>query len=235
MIRRFLSACAGAVLLCTLTVPAPVAAKPPDLPEDGTFTAAPDATPATPSIETLPMPHEVDNVTCPYLRQKMIDRHAGQSTDPDMGRDVLENLKRLRRADKLLDKAKKLAKDGFIAEAIECCARAMELCPGSPCANRAADTMFDLALGFAVPSGASEEASEPQECPYCPKTGKPIREALTETKSPTIDYEIEVDVNSHGALRMGADCSLGSNVYHLRYKQGCLTIWKTEDASKTKP
>lgn len=218
MIRRFLRACIGAALVGVLAVPAHVAAKPPDLPEDGTFTAKP-------VMEVLPMPHEVPDVTCPYLRQKMIDRQANPPADPAMGRDVLENLKRLQRADKLLDQAKELARAGRFAEAMDCCARAAELCPGSPCAKRAADTLFDLALAFVMSSDASEEESEPQQSD----------QSAPEKTSPPIDYEFEVGANANGGLRMFADCSLGGSVYHLRYKHGCLKIWKTADAGRTKP
>ncbi len=176
----------------------------------------------SPAIEVLPMPHEVADVTCPYLRQKMMDRQTCQIADPDMGRDVIENLNRLKRADKLLDRAKELARAGYIDKAIECCAHAAELCPGSPCAKRAADTLINLALGFDMPSDASEEASEPQ----------PNSEIVPEKKSPPIDYEFEVGSNADGGWRMCADCSLGGNVYHLRYKHGCLSIWRTPDSGK---
>jgi hypothetical protein len=206
MIRRLLCAWIGATVLGALAVSAPVAAKPPDLPEDGAF-------------EVLPMPHEDSGVTCPYLRQQRIDRHACQIADPDMSRGALDNLKRLRQADKLLDRAQKLARAGFISEAMECCARAATLCPGSPCANRAADTLVDLALGFVMPAGGSEEASED----------------TTPSVAPTIHYEFEIGTNADEGLRVCANCSLGGSVYHLRYKHGCLSIWKTADAGKTKP
>jgi hypothetical protein len=209
MMRYLVCACAGAALVGALAVPAHIAAKPPDLPENGTFTVKP-------VMEVLPMPHEVTEVTCPYLRQKMIDRQASQPANPMMGRDVIDNLKRLKRADKLLDRAKELARTGFINEAIECCARAAKLCPGSPCAKRATDTMFDLALGFVVPADASEESAEHATLPVVS----------------TIDYEFEVDASINGGLRLCADCSLGGNVYHLRYKYGCLAIWRTADSGK---
>lgn len=216
MICRFLCACIAAALVGALAVPAHVAAKPPDLPEDGTVTV-------TPVMEVLPMPHEVADVTCPYLRQKMMDRQAYQPADPDMGHDVIENLKRLRKADKLLDKANDLARDGLFGEAILCCAEAAELCPGSPCAQRAADTMIKLALCSILPEAqaiitsedGSEESSEPPACPHCPN--------------------FEVGTSSGGGLILNADYPAGGNVYHLRYKQGSLSIWRTPDGGKTKP
>lgn len=307
MSRRLLSACAGAVFLIALAVPNGIAAKPPDLPEDGTFTA-----------EELPMPCEDSDITCPYLRQQRIDRHACQFADPQIGREVLENLERLKEADKLLEMAKELAADGFLNEAMECCDRAVELCPGSPCAQRAVDTLCELAFGIVPPTTGSEEAAEeqaeepdveammgelmkachllmsqgmhhqaaelarqayaldpqrvladpliykmhlladtpatapagaseecePPTCPYCGKTGKPILEIVPEKKKsdgedatppPAIDSDFEVGVKADGGLRLCADCSLGEHVYHLRYKHGCLAIWKTLDASRTKP
>ncbi len=162
MIRRLLCACVGALLVGALVVPNRAAAKPPDLPEDGTFTAAPDKSPSAPVLEVLPMPQENTDVTCPYLRQQRIDRHACQLADPQIGRDVLDNLKRLEEADNLLDLAKELAYDGFLDAAMACCDYAVELCPGSPCAARASDTMLELALGVLPPARDSEEAAEIQ-------------------------------------------------------------------------
>ncbi|HTU92417.1 MAG TPA: hypothetical protein VMF69_20215 [Gemmataceae bacterium] len=324
MIRRLLCACVGAVFLGTWVSSAHAVAKPPDLPEDGTVTATPDTSPPAPIIEELPMPHEDAAITCPYLRQQRIDRHACQIADPDMGREVLDNLKRLKQADNLLELAKDLARDGFLAEAMVCCDRAAKLCPGSPCAQRAVDVMIELTQGSdknqvitmpnpkymldsadsepgsevmvsglmkachllmsqgmhheaaelarqayaldpqrvladpliykmhllaespATQPAGSSEASEPPTCPYCPNIGKPIREILPEKKksdaddnslSPlsAVDYEFEAGINDNDGLRMSADCSLGSYVYHLSYKNGSLAIWKTTDAGKTKP
>jgi hypothetical protein len=165
MIRRTRSACGVVALAGALALSAHVIAKPPDLPEDGSF-------------EVLPMPHEDTDVTCPYLRQQRIDRHVSQFADPEMSRDVFANLERLKQADNLLEMAKELGRAGFFAEAMECCVRASELCPGSPCADRAANTMLELAFGIARPTNGSEEAAEPPTCPYCPNIGKPIGEIV---------------------------------------------------------
>ena len=118
------------------------------------------------ATEKLPMPQEdtttKDGVTCPYLRQKMLDHHASQFADPEIGRDVLDNLARLKEADQLLELAEVLANDGCIDEAMACCERAEELCPGSPSAARAADTKLELSLGMVRPTSESEEAAEPK-------------------------------------------------------------------------
>ncbi|MGH7172278.1 MAG: hypothetical protein ACRELG_18535 [Gemmataceae bacterium] len=399
-----------------------------------------------PTIEILPMPHEDSDITCPYLRQQMIDKHACQLADPEIGRDVLANLESLKEADNLLGLAKELARDGFIAEAMMCCDLAAKQCPGSPCAQRAVDTMNELARGIVPPTTDTEESAEPQPdeptgpcsqwdsfwqqmfesmglplkntfssqispvsdrnfieqyykrpwdldpnfdtfqfgqqhqnnwtwsamskprakvskpgvepmvcglmkachllmnqgmqhqaaelarqayaldpqrvaadpliykmhllaesmttpsngaseesepptCPYCPSIGKPIREIVPEKKKksedgpatllvpplPPIDYEVvpaldgvltesnggeeaseestpesmrelietmldgsldsplKIGTNADGCLRVIGDCSLGDNVYHLRYTHGCIAIWKTTDASKSKP
>jgi hypothetical protein len=321
------------------------------------------------------MPHEDSDVTCPYLRQQMIDRHACQIADPEIGRDVLSNLECLKEADNLLEIANELARYGFLTEAMICCDLAANRCPGSPCAARAVDTLNELALGiippttdieesaepqlnettgpgsqdaepgvepmvfdlmkachllmnqgmqhqaaelarqaFALdpqrvladplvykmhllaespptPAGSSEE-SEPPTCPYCPSIGKPIREIVPDKKKseddgpatflvpslpPPIDYEvvpaldgvltetagseeasekvtlesireqvetllgdclpspIDVGITVDGGLRVSGECSLGEHVYHLRYTRGCLAIWTTTDASRTKP
>lgn len=284
---------------------------------------------SAPNIEILPMPHEEADITCPYLRQQTINRHACQIADPEIGRDVLANLESLKEADNLVELAKEMARYGFLTEAMMCCDLAATKCPGSRCAERAIDTLSELASGsippttdaeesaepqpdepteppspdaepgvepmvfdlmkachllmsqgmqhqaaelarqaFALdpqrvmadplvykmhllaespptPAGASEE-SEPPTCPYCPSIGKPIREILPEkTKSkdgpttflvpslPPIDYEVVPALD--GELLLSADCSLGDNVYHLRYKHGSLSVWTTTDASKTNP
>ena len=320
MIRLLLSAGAGAALVGLLTLPALVSAKPPDLPEDGTFTLKPAQSPPATSVEAPTIPGGKSDITCPYLRQQMIDGRAVQFAELDIGRDVLENLERLKRADNLLDLAKDFASFGFYLEAMECCAYAAELCPGSPCAQRAEVTLLELAVGIVAPSNPSEEAaegrtvepgidvmvselmkachllmsqgeqrqaaeiarqayaldpqrvhadpliykmhllaesptrqpsgsteaSEPPECPYCPRNGKPIREIVPDKKKRgaddvwlsvphALDCELEVGANTDGELRMSADCPLGDNVYHLRYSHGNLAFWKTADAGKTKP
>jgi|GEM_PF-2948943 len=162
MIRRLPSAWGCAALLGALVLPAHAIAKPPDLPEDGRF-------------ELLPMPQEAPDITCPYLRQQKSDRYTWPPTGPKTGGDVLDNLQRLQQAAHLLEMAKELARAGFVVEAMECCVRASELCPGSPCAERAANTLIELAFGIAAPLNGGEEAAEPPACPYCPSIGKPIR------------------------------------------------------------
>jgi hypothetical protein len=283
-------------------------------------------TPA-PVIEVLPMPYEEPEVTCPYLRQKRNDNRTSRMAQPEIGRDVVENLKRLQEADKLLELAKELARDGYMDEAMECCDRAADLCPGSPCAARAVAARVELARGPTTPSGKSEVAAEPQEhdsvdegsepgvepmvsglmkachllmnqgmqhqaaelarqayaldphrvmadpliykmhllaesraaqpsgaseecepptCPYCPKSGKPIREIVPPKKRrntgdnsvilppfvETIPFEIAT--NAEGEMRLNADYLLGGNVYHVRYKHGCLKIWTTADDGQMK-
>jgi tetratricopeptide (TPR) repeat protein len=116
------------------------------------------------AVEGLPMPQEdsntaTDGITCPYLRQQMQDRHACQLADPQMGREVLDNLERLENADKLLQLAKDLASEGDLEAAVECCLRAEALCPGSPCAEHAIETMLELTCGSGSPT-TTEEAAE---------------------------------------------------------------------------
>jgi hypothetical protein len=319
----------------------------------------------SPSIKVLPMPPEKSDVTCPYLRQQMRDRHARQFADPQIGRDVLDNLERLKQADALIEKAEALARDGCITEAMECCVLAEDLCPGSPSADRAITLAFDLCFGFDKPAATTEEAEqnadgsqpepgvaeavgglmkacrllmdegmheraaelarqayaldpervmadpliykmhlladspakpasgssedcEPFSCPYWPSIGKPIQGIVKEKKEsksgpatllvppmPPVDYEVVpaldrvltesakktepagaqeaseeegpsslqelietmmdgIDVHTDGA-RLSCEWSCGGNVYHLRYGRGCLAIWKTPDAAKTKP
>jgi hypothetical protein len=173
MIRCLLSACMGAVLVLAFAVPDRAVAKPPDLPEDGTGTAAHPVSSSSPTVEVLPMPREDTEATCPYHRQQRIDRHACQIADPDMSRDVLENLKRLEKADDLLELAKELACEGFLYDAMECCNRAAALCPGSPCADRATATMIELALGTLPSISENEEAAEAQRDEPVDKVSEP--------------------------------------------------------------
>jgi hypothetical protein len=150
----------GAVLVVGVAVPARIVAKPPDLPEVGKFTASPAEPPSTQTVEVLPMPREEPEVICPYLRQQRVDCHACQIADPEVGREVLDNLKRLEEAAQLQELAKVLASEGFLDEAIVCCNLAAELCPGSPCADRATATMLELALGGLPSMKDSQEAAE---------------------------------------------------------------------------
>ncbi len=121
--------------------------------------------------EPLAMPKEdaaagasADGITCPYLRQQMIDRHACQTADPQLGCDVLDNLERLKKADDLLELARDFARAGHAAEAFECYALVRDLCPGSPCANRADALALELYLAEVCdrPAGA-EDAAEPRD------------------------------------------------------------------------
>ena len=124
--------------------------------------------PLVPAVEELPMPKEdapADEVTCPYLRQQALDRHACQIADPEIGRDVLDNLERLTRADKLVELAKELARAGRIIEAMHCCLAAADLCPGSPSAARAADMLMELCFGSHEPANDTEEAAETSNTP----------------------------------------------------------------------
>jgi hypothetical protein len=102
-------------------------------------------------------------VTCPYLRRQAADRHACQMADPDVGRDVLSNLDRLEQADHLMELAEAFARAGCFGEAMECYAAVGDLCPGSPCAGRAADAVMDLFVQSCGFVHGSEEAAEGQQ------------------------------------------------------------------------
>lgn len=124
--------------------------------------------PLVPAVEALPMPKEdtpADGVTCPYLRQQALDRHACPIADPEIGRDVLDNLERLTKADKLVELANELARAGRIIEAMHCCLAAADLCPGSPSAARAADMLIELCFGSHEPANDTEESAETSNTP----------------------------------------------------------------------
>ncbi len=124
--------------------------------------------PLVPAVEALPMPKEdtpADGVTCPYLRQQALDRHACPIADPEIGRGVLDNLERLTKADKLVELANEFARAGRIIEAMHCCLAAADLCPGSPSAARAADMLIELCFGSHEPANDTEESAETSNTP----------------------------------------------------------------------
>ena len=138
-----------------------------------------------------------------------------------------------------------LMSQGMQHQAAELARQAFALDPQRVSADPLVYKMHLLAESPPTPAGASEE-SEPPTCPYCSSIGKPIREILPVKKKskdgpttflvpslPPIDYEVVPALE--GELRLSADCSLGENIYHVRYKDGRLTVWTTTDASKTNP
>jgi hypothetical protein len=44
-----------------------------------------------------------------------------------------------------------------------------------------------------------------------------------------------IGINADGGMRVGGECPCAGSVYHVLYSRGCLAIWKTPDATKTKP
>ena len=148
MTRRSLCAFACAALMGALVVPASVA-QPPQKSKIRTI-----------AVESLQMSQQ-EGATCPYLRQQKVKRPTVAATD-GRAHGVLDNLERLTEANELLELAEVLANEGDVEEAMECCDRAAQLCPGSPTADRAADTKTELALGIVrPPSGGEETAEEP--------------------------------------------------------------------------
>jgi tetratricopeptide (TPR) repeat protein len=117
--------------------------------------------PRTIAVETPSMSPE-EGATCPYLRQQMRKAPAVASTD-GRAHGVLDNLERLTEANELLELAEVLANEGDVEEAMECCDRAAQLCPGSPTADRAVDTKTELALGIVRPPSGGEETTEAEE------------------------------------------------------------------------
>src|SRR5262249_58442104 len=68
--------------------------------------------------------------TCPFLKmQKAADRFVPPVDEIEMGDSVLENLKKLRKADHLVKKAKELGQRGDVYHALECLEQAGKLCP----------------------------------------------------------------------------------------------------------
>ena len=110
------------------------------------------------AVDSPPMSQQ-EGATCPYLRQQKQTRSTAAATD-GRAHGVLDNLERLTEANELLELAEVLANEGDVEEALECCDRAAQLCPGSPTADRAADTKTELALGIVRPPSGGEESAE---------------------------------------------------------------------------
>ena len=62
-----------------------------------------------------------------------------------------------------------------------------------------------------------------------------MRELIETMLDGSLHAPLAIGTNADGGLRVFGDCSLGDNVYHLRYTHGCIAIWHTTDASKTMP
>lgn len=110
-----------------------------------------------------------EDITCPYLRQKAAQQQAVSQTESDLGRDVLENLERLKTAEKLLKKATELAEEDRFAEAVGCCCQARDLCPGSCCAERASEmlnTLMDEMQSYARVRAFHKQSEDQTEIEY---------------------------------------------------------------------
>ncbi len=149
MTRRSLCAFGCAALMGALAVPAGLA----QLPHK--------SEPRTITVDTPSMSQQ-EGATCPYLRQQKVKRSTVAATN-GRAHGVLDNLERLTEANELLELAEVLANEGDVEEALECCDRAAQLCPGSPTADRAADTKTELALGIVRPPSGGEETAEAEE------------------------------------------------------------------------
>jgi hypothetical protein len=107
-----------------------------------------------------PAPAPEAGPTCPYLKQQAAERHAPMPANPDLGPDVLENLKRLRKANRLIRQGEELAREGHACEALGCFAKALHLCPGRY-DERLAGDLIEIAADLHGCQGG-EPARKPQ-------------------------------------------------------------------------
>jgi hypothetical protein len=107
---------------------------------------------APPAPETGP--------TCPYLRQQAVaDRHVRLIAEPGLGREVLDNLRRLEEANKGLKEAKALARAGQTVEALKLLDRVRRLCPGSSYDEQVSEVLSEV-FGGGYGTSAGEETQE---------------------------------------------------------------------------
>jgi tetratricopeptide (TPR) repeat protein len=115
---------------------------------------------------------------CPWMRGEVCpDRHVILLADPDLTRDVIDNLERLHHAETLLESARRFGRAGHLFEALKCLNAAMDVCPASRIHQRvaltAADVFVSQFLGATKAEAGAEEQSEPakdKEEPQSPQS-----------------------------------------------------------------
>jgi tetratricopeptide (TPR) repeat protein len=161
------------------------AAKPPELPQKPIDTCQvyePSGVPA-------------DGYSCPYMKQKQHSPQPAVTDASDLANGVLENLAKLKRAEKLYRKAEQMRQNGQVDQACQLYEEMRRLCPGSrydELASKALDEVRaaaqpDDAYGWpCVPSyppqkpvDAEERQNEPSQAaePGCPSSPAPSRPA----------------------------------------------------------
>jgi hypothetical protein len=98
------------------------------------FDVTPQTTPEKPA-ESAPM-------TCPWRRMPTGRRCI--VSDPEVTCDVIGNLEKLIEADRLLEQARELGRQGHLCEALACLEKAAALCPGSRIEERVAEVRAEL-------------------------------------------------------------------------------------------
>jgi tetratricopeptide (TPR) repeat protein len=138
--------------------------------------------PATPEpIGVMPKecPCEPPSV-CPWMRGEVCpDRHVILMADPDLSRDVIENLEKLHQAETLLESARRFARAGNLCEALKRLGAAAHVCPGcrfdEKVARTAADVFATYFLRAAKADAAAEEQSEPAQEKDGPRSPESLR------------------------------------------------------------
>jgi hypothetical protein len=92
--------------------------------------------PAPTACVAAPVPAPA-GLTCPYLTHPQADRFVPAIVEGELGGDVLANLEKLEKAEKLVKEAEKLVKQGHSIEAVDRLGQACKLCPGSRLAEEA--------------------------------------------------------------------------------------------------
>jgi len=130
---------------------------------------------------------------CPWMRGEVCpDRHVILLADPDLTRDVIDNLEKLHRAEKLLESARRFGRAGNLLAALKCLNAAMDVCPGGRMDERvvrtAADVFASYFRGAPTAEAATEEQSEPaKEGP--PQSLRELRNSSEDLRQIEMEWE----------------------------------------------
>jgi hypothetical protein len=115
-----------------------------------------------PAVMPKEKPPATAPTTCPY-RPSLPDPHARLPVCPDFKDDVLANLDRVVEADRVMEAARALLREGFVREAVYCYGIVCRLVPGSRLEAEAAEAMDQLVAQIAEGCETPEIATEEQE------------------------------------------------------------------------
>jgi hypothetical protein len=234
MKRRLPRAWPPAAALLAVVVPAFAPAGPPDHAQ--TQTAGPLVGPLVlgvyPLMPVSPAPApppKAPAFTCPYLRDhaQAAARPAAGPTELPCG-EVLANLKALEDAEGLCELAEALLREGHAWEAVQCCAEACQMAPGSRIEEDAGRLLVQAAWLCcpAEAAGADGTAGGAEE-------SEPLADVLSRLASAHGSLEVGLDCAGTD-IRLAGDLHCAGRVYHFVVAHGVLAGWSTADDSGLK-